>query len=77
MRQAAMTAPGKIEYRDVPEPKPGPGQVLLRIARIGICGSDLVTGPLESKHFPFEEWLPAYQYIERQGPRIVKVFIDL
>jgi 2-desacetyl-2-hydroxyethyl bacteriochlorophyllide A dehydrogenase len=36
-----MTSPGEIEYRDVPEPKAGPGQVLLRIRRIGICGSDV------------------------------------
>ncbi len=41
MRQAVMTAPGKIELREVQEPEPGPGQVLLRIKRIGICGSDV------------------------------------
>ncbi len=41
MRQAIMTAPGVIEYRDVPVPTPGPGQVALRILRIGICGSDI------------------------------------
>ena len=36
-----MTEPGKIEFRDVPEPVPGPGEVLLRIKRIGVCGSDV------------------------------------
>jgi len=41
MRQAVMTEPGKIEFRDVPEPAPGPGEVLLRIKRIGVCGSDV------------------------------------
>jgi len=41
MRQAVMTEPGKIEFRDVPEPTPGPGEVLLRIKRIGVCGSDV------------------------------------
>ncbi len=41
MRQAVMTAPGQIEFRDVPEPTPGPGEVLLEIKRIGICGSDI------------------------------------
>lgn len=41
MRQAVMTSPGEIEFRDAPEPKPGPGEVLLRIKRIGICGSDV------------------------------------
>lgn len=41
MRQAIMTAPGKIEFRDVADPQPGPGQVLLRVKRIGVCGTDL------------------------------------
>ncbi len=41
MRQAVLTAPGTIEYRDVPDPEAGPGEVLLRIERIGICGSDV------------------------------------
>ncbi len=41
MRQAVLAAPGAIEYRDVPEPKAGPGQALLRIRHIGICGSDV------------------------------------
>ncbi len=41
MRQAVMTAPGKIELRDVPKPSAGPGEVLLHIRRIGVCGSDI------------------------------------
>ncbi|MCY2950637.1 MAG: alcohol dehydrogenase catalytic domain-containing protein [Planctomycetota bacterium] len=41
MRQAIMTAPGTIEFRDVPAPSPAPGHVLLRILRIGVCGSDV------------------------------------
>lgn len=42
-----------------------------------IEAGEIATGPLESKHFPFEEWLAAYEYIEAEGPRIMKVFIDL
>lgn len=41
MRQAVMTSPGQIEFRDAPEPSPGPGEVLMRIKRIGVCGSDV------------------------------------
>ncbi len=41
MKQAVMTSPGVIEFRDVPAPAPGSGQVLLRIKRIGVCGSDI------------------------------------
>src|SRR5512136_1327916 len=41
MKQAIMTNPGQIELNDVPAPVPGPGEVLLRIQRIGVCGSDI------------------------------------
>jgi L-iditol 2-dehydrogenase len=41
MKQAVMTSPGVIEFKEVPAPQPGPGQVLLRIKRIGVCGSDI------------------------------------
>lgn len=41
MLQQVMTAPGAIEFREVPVPRPGPGEVLVKIKRIGICGSDI------------------------------------
>jgi L-iditol 2-dehydrogenase len=41
MKQATMTSPGQIEIHDVPVPAPGAGEVLLRIQRIGVCGSDI------------------------------------
>jgi L-iditol 2-dehydrogenase/threonine 3-dehydrogenase len=42
MRQAIMKHPGNIEFRQVPEPGPlRDHEVLMRIKRIGICGSDV------------------------------------
>jgi L-iditol 2-dehydrogenase len=41
MKQAIMTAPGEIRIQDVAAPTPGPHDVLLRIRRIGACGSDV------------------------------------
>jgi L-iditol 2-dehydrogenase len=41
MKRATMTAPGQIQIDDAPAPTPGPGEVLLRIQRIGVCGSDI------------------------------------
>lgn len=41
MKQEVMTEPGKIEFREVDIPQPGPDQVLVKIKRIGICGSDI------------------------------------
>lgn len=36
-----MTSPGVIEFREVPTPVPGEGQVLVKIKKIGVCGSDI------------------------------------
>jgi 2-desacetyl-2-hydroxyethyl bacteriochlorophyllide A dehydrogenase len=42
MKQAIMTSPGVIVYREVPAPgKLKENEVLLRIQKIGICGSDI------------------------------------
>ena len=41
MIQQVMTAPKEIRFDTVPVPQPGPGQVLVKIKRIGICGSDI------------------------------------
>jgi 2-desacetyl-2-hydroxyethyl bacteriochlorophyllide A dehydrogenase len=41
MRQAIMTSPGVIELRTVADARAGRGQVLLKIGRIGVCGSDV------------------------------------
>ncbi|WP_262699550.1 MULTISPECIES: 2,3-butanediol dehydrogenase [Streptomyces] len=48
MRALRYHGPGDIRLEDVDEPEVGPGQVKLRIAYNGICGSDLheyYTGP--------------------------------
>ncbi len=31
----------QLEVKDVPDPRPGPGEVLLRVCACGICGSDV------------------------------------
>ena len=36
----AKAEPG-LWLQDVPQPKPGPGEVLIRVLRTGICGTDL------------------------------------
>ena len=41
MLRAIMTRPGVVEFAFVPKPSFGDEEVLLRIRRIGICGSDL------------------------------------
>ena len=41
MRQAFVPAVGTIVFRELEVPEPAAGEVLLRVARIGICGSDV------------------------------------
>ena len=41
MLQQVMTAPGKIEFREIEMPVPKSGEVLIRIMKIGVCGSDI------------------------------------
>ena len=41
MIQQVMTEPGKIIFREIETPKPGRGEVLVRVRRIGVCGSDI------------------------------------
>lgn len=41
MLQQVMTAPGEIMFREVPTPEPKKGEVLIKIMKIGVCGSDI------------------------------------
>ena len=41
MLQQVMTAPGHIEFREAPVPAPNAGEVLVKIMKIGVCGSDI------------------------------------
>lgn len=44
---------GHIEYIDMPEPKPGEGEVLIEVKASGICGTDI-----HVKHDNFPYWPP-------------------
>ncbi|MFD7164777.1 zinc-dependent alcohol dehydrogenase [Streptomyces violascens] len=41
MNAAVLSDVRSIEYRPVPTPRPGPGELLVRVSATGICGSDL------------------------------------
>lgn len=43
MQTLLIDAPGKFSYGEKPAPSPAPGEVLLRVRRLGFCGSDLAT----------------------------------
>jgi L-iditol 2-dehydrogenase len=39
MKAARLYGPGDLRIDDVPVPEPGPGQVLLQVLSVGVCGS--------------------------------------
>jgi L-iditol 2-dehydrogenase len=49
MRAAVLFGPGDMRVIDRPVPQPGPGEVLVKIAMCGTCGSDL---KIYDGHFP-------------------------
>ena len=41
MRAVVVEKPGQVEVRDVAEPSPGQGEILVKVSCCGICGTDL------------------------------------
>jgi 2-desacetyl-2-hydroxyethyl bacteriochlorophyllide A dehydrogenase len=41
MRAACIVAPGRVEVTAVDDPTPGPDDVIVAVAAVGICGTDL------------------------------------
>lgn len=68
MLQQVMTSPGVIVFNDVEIPTPSEGQVLIKMMKIGICGSDIHV--FHGKH-PFTKY-PVTQGHEVSG-EIAKV----
>jgi len=40
MRAAVYHGPGDVRVENIPAPEPGPGEVLVKVGTVGICGSD-------------------------------------
>jgi L-iditol 2-dehydrogenase len=59
MKALVLTAPGKFEIQEVPEPAPGPFEVLCAVGAVAICGTDpeVVKGSMAGY------WPPAYPFI--------------
>ena len=72
MKQAYISHPETILFREVETPTPGPDEVLIRISRIGICGSDLHV--FKGKHplveFPLVQGHEFSGYVEALGKNV-------
>lgn len=60
MRAAVITAPGEVEVTTVPDPSPGPREVVIAVAGCGICGTDLHI--LEGEFAPSLPIVPGHEF---------------
>jgi 2-desacetyl-2-hydroxyethyl bacteriochlorophyllide A dehydrogenase len=70
MQAAFLTEPRKVEFRKIPRPEPGPGEVRVRMKVVSICGSDihLYKGDWETRApYPIRPGHEGVGYIDALG----------
>jgi 2-desacetyl-2-hydroxyethyl bacteriochlorophyllide A dehydrogenase len=67
MKQLVCITPGELEYQQADQPTIGAGQSLLKIKRIGICGTDL---------HAFEGTQPFFNYPRILGHELAAEYVD-
>jgi 2-desacetyl-2-hydroxyethyl bacteriochlorophyllide A dehydrogenase len=76
MKQAIMISPGVIEHREIPEPGPlKDHEILLRIKKIGVCGSDIHVfhGKHPATPYPVVQGHEYSAIVEAVGKDVLKV----
>ncbi len=70
IQAAVMTEPGTIELREFPKPRIGDNEILLKVERTGICGSDkhMFAGHMKLQ-FPIIAGHELVGVIEEMGPK--------
>ncbi|HLI92607.1 MAG TPA: zinc-binding alcohol dehydrogenase family protein, partial [Puia sp.] len=68
MKALVCIRPGSMEYREMTAPIAGPGQAIIRIRRIGICGTDL---------HAFEGTQPYFSYPRILGHELAGDLVDV
>ncbi|MDT0448534.1 zinc-dependent alcohol dehydrogenase family protein [Streptomyces hesseae] len=61
MRALVVETPGKFSVQTVPDPTPGPGEVVVAVAAVGICGTDvhIVDGEFAPTPYPI---IPGHEF---------------
>lgn len=60
MKAAVVTTPGTLEIQTLPDPTPGPGEVVVEVAACGVCGTDLhIYGGEFAPRFPI---VPGHEF---------------
>ncbi len=68
MRRVVTTGPRRVEIQDGPEPVIGPGEALVGVEAVGLCGSDI--------HFYLGDY-PYVNYPRTQGHEFVGIIEEL
>ncbi len=68
MKAAYIVAPHEVEIRDVQRPEPGPGEALIEVEAVGVCGSDL---------HAYEGTQPFFKYPQIGGHEVVGTVVEL
>jgi len=75
MKQQVMIEPGKITFREIPIPELKENEVLIKIMRIGVCGSDIHV--YHGKHlytsYPVTQGHEVSGMIEKVGSKITEL----
>ncbi|MHA2365371.1 MAG: zinc-dependent alcohol dehydrogenase [Candidatus Hodarchaeales archaeon] len=75
MKQQVIIAPGKIEFHEISIPELNEGEVLIKIMRIGVCGSDIHV--YHGKHpytsYPVTQGHEVSGVIEKVGSKITQL----
>ncbi|MEG6508531.1 zinc-dependent alcohol dehydrogenase family protein [Methyloligella sp. 2.7D] len=73
MQAMVLDAPGKaLRSTKIPVPKPGPGQILIKVAACGVCRTDLhiFDGELTHPKLPLVMGHEIVGYVEEMGPQV-------
>jgi 2-desacetyl-2-hydroxyethyl bacteriochlorophyllide A dehydrogenase len=78
MRALVIEKPGEYSVQTIPDPIPGPGEVVVQVAAVGICGTDIhiVEGEFPPTPYPI---VPGHEFCGQivEGPRSgEKVAVD-
>ncbi len=68
MKAAVIVAPHTVEIRETERPSPAPGQALVHVEAVGVCGSDL---------HAYEGTQPFFRYPEVGGHEVVGSVVEI
>jgi 2-desacetyl-2-hydroxyethyl bacteriochlorophyllide A dehydrogenase len=76
VKAAVIASPGQVEVTTVPDPEPGPRDVVVAVAGCGICGTDLHI--LEGEFAPTLPVVPGHEFageVVAVGPDVTEVAV--